>query len=98
MCATCFSTVDVVVSQALSGALLLNRPIQNRLAAAGLVRPFDQLGEYANTVSFLASLDLDPVNILGADVVAAAATWRQAPWSRRRLSFSSFRPSGVQRA
>jgi hypothetical protein len=92
MCANCLTTFDVVVSQAIAVGVVLKRPVQDRLAVAGLVRPFDQLGEHANTVAFLRSLDLDPVEILGADVVAAAATWKRAPWSRRRFSVSALLP------
>ena len=88
MCANCFSNLDAVVSQAIAAGVVLKRPMQNRLAAAGWVRPFDQLSEHANTVSFLQSLDLDPVEILGVDVVAAAATWQRVPWSRRRLNLA----------
>jgi hypothetical protein len=85
MCANCLSTFDVVVSQALFAGAVLKRPVQDRLAVAGLVRPFDQLGEHAQTVSFLRSLELDPVEILGAEVVEAAQGWRPSPWTRRRL-------------
>jgi hypothetical protein len=91
MCANCLSTFDVVVSQTLFAGAVLKRPVQNRLAAAGLVRPFDQLGEHAQTVSFLRSLDLDPVEILGSDVVEASKSWRPAPWTRRRLVAASMR-------
>jgi hypothetical protein len=84
MCANCLSTFDVVVSQALFAGAVLKRPVQDRLAAAGLVRPFDQLGEHAQTVSFLRSLDLDPVEILGAEVVEASKGWSPTPWTRRR--------------
>jgi hypothetical protein len=89
MCANCLSTFDVVVSQALFAGAVLKRPVQNRLAAAGVVRPFDQLGEHAQTVSFLRSLDLDPVEILGSDVVEAVKGWKPAPWTRRRLVAAS---------
>jgi hypothetical protein len=94
MCANCLTGFDVVVSQAIAVGSLLKRPLQDRLALAGLVRPYDVLGEHANTVSFLRSLDLDPVDILGADVVSAADTWKPAPWSRRRFGLlASFLPA-----
>jgi hypothetical protein len=86
MCANCLSTFDVVVSQALAAAAVLKRPVQARLAAAGWVAPIDVLGENAHTVSFLRSLDLDPVEILGADIVEAAASWTPTPWTRRRFA------------
>jgi hypothetical protein len=95
MCANCLTTFDVVVSQAIAVGMVLKRPVQDRLAVAGLVRPFDQLGEHANTVAFLRSLDLDPVEILGADVVTAAATWKRAPWARRRFGWSALMPNAA---
>jgi hypothetical protein len=90
MCANCLSTFDVVVSQALAAGAILKRPVHARLASAGLVPPIDVLGENANTVAFLRSLDLDPVEILGADMVDAAALWTPTPWTRRR--FANARP------
>jgi hypothetical protein len=98
MCANCLTTFDVVVSQALAVGMILKRPVQDRLAVAGLVRPFDQLGEHANTVAFLRSLDLDPVEILGPEVVEAAATWQRAPWSRRRFRLTNLLPTVALRA
>ena len=52
------------------------------------------------TVAFLRSLDLDPVEVLGADVVAAAAAWT-APQPAAGLAglarrFASARPIGSQ--
>jgi hypothetical protein len=86
MCANCFSTFDVVVSQGLAAAAVLKKPVQTRLAAAGWVAPIDVLGDNARTVSFLRSLDLDPVEILGADIVEAAQSWTPTPWTRRRFA------------
>ena len=85
MCANCLSTFDVVVSQALAAGAILKRPVHERLAIAGLVPPIDTLGENANTVAFLRSLDLDPVEILGSDIVDAAAMWVKPAWTRRRF-------------
>jgi hypothetical protein len=86
MCANCLSTFDVVVSQGLAAVAILKRPVQARLATAGWVAPIDVLGDNANAVAFLRSLDLDPVEILGSDVVDAAASWTPAPWTRRRVA------------
>ena len=52
------------------------------------------------TVAFLRSLDLDPVEVLGADVVAAAEAWT-APQPAGGLAglarrFASARPIGSQ--
>ena len=85
MCANCFSKLDVVVSQVVGAAVLLKRPAQDFLAERGVVAPYDELGELAHTVSFLRTLDLDPVEILGADAVGVAATWTIAP---RRKPFA----------
>jgi hypothetical protein len=79
MCVNCFSKLDVVVGQVGAVAVLLKRPTQDFLADLGVVAPYDELGELAHTVSFLRSLDLDPVEILGADAVDVAATWTTAP-------------------
>ena len=79
MCANCFSKLDVVVSQVVGAAVLLKRPAQDFLAEHGVVAPYDELGELAHTISFLRTLDLDPVEILGADAVDVAATWTTAP-------------------
>jgi hypothetical protein len=86
MCANCFSTFDVLATQVLTAGAALHRPVRSQLAAAGWVRPIDMLGEEAHTVAFLQALDLDPVEILGADNVTAAATWQPQAFTRRRLT------------
>ena len=86
MCANCLSTFDVVVSQALAAGYMLKAPLHRQLAAAGLVPPIDILGENANTVAFLRALDLDPVEIVGQEMVEATAMWVKQPWSRTRRS------------
>ncbi len=86
MCANCFSKLDVVVGQVAGAAILLKRPTQDFLADLGVVAPYDELGELAHTVSFLRALDLDPVEILGADAVDVAATWTTAP-ARKPFAF-----------
>ncbi len=88
MCANCLSTFDVVASQVLAAGAVLKRPIHNRLAVAGWVRPIDVLGEHANTVAFLRTLDLDPVEVLGPEVVDAAARWSPEPWERRSVGLA----------
>ena len=75
------------------------RPRAHRaLAAAGLVVAPDSVAHDVVTVRFLRDLDLDPVAILGADVVTAAEAWRPQPATdsglRRRLA--SARPIGSQ--
>lgn len=91
MCANCFSKLEVVVGQIAGAAVLLKRPTQDFLAELGVVAPYDELGELAHTVSFLRALDLDAVEILGADAVDAAATWTTAP-QRRQFAFRWLAP------
>ena len=79
MCANCFSKLEVVVGQVAAAAVLLKRPTQDFLADLGVVAPYDELGELSHTVSFLRSLDLDAVEILGSDAVDVACTWKTAP-------------------
>lgn len=49
--------------------------VHRALARAGLVNEPDPVAHDVTTVAFLRSLDLDPVAVLGADVVAAADAW-----------------------
>ena len=96
MCVNCLSKLDVVVGQVGAAAVLLKRPTQDFLAELGIVAPYDELGELAHTVSFLRSLDLDPVEILGADAVDVAATWTTAP-GRKPFAFGWLMPSPRRR-
>jgi hypothetical protein len=96
MCANCFSKLDVVVGQVGAAAVLLKRPAQDFLADLGIVAPYDELGELADTVSFLRALDLDPVEILGSDAVDVAATWTTAP-SRKPFALAWLMPSSPRR-
>jgi hypothetical protein len=50
---------------------------------SGLVDERDLVGRDARTVRFLCSLELDPVDVLGSDVVERAAAWTAAPASHR---------------
>ena len=86
MCVNCFSKLDVVVGQVVGASMLLKRPTQDFLAELGIVAPYDELGELAQTVSFLRALDLDAVEILGADAVEVASTWT-APPTRKPFAF-----------
>ena len=86
VCANCLSTFDIAASKAIVAAVLLKRPMQDLLAELGVVAPHDALGELAHTVSFLRSLDLDPVEVLGSDAIDVASTWTTAP-QRKPLAF-----------
>jgi hypothetical protein len=50
--------------------------VHRALAKLGVVNELDPVAHDVTTVALLRSLDLDPVEVLGADVVAAAAYWR----------------------
>lgn len=49
--------------------------VHRALASIGVVNEPDPVSHDVTTVAFLRSLDLDPVEVLGADVVAAAEAW-----------------------
>ena len=49
--------------------------VHRALASVGLVLEPDPVAHDVTTVRFLRSLDLDPVDALGADVVVAADAW-----------------------
>jgi hypothetical protein len=81
------SQFEVHAGQALLALAIFKRPIHNALADAGLVAPFDIIGRDADTVAFLRAIELDPVEVLGADIVAAAEAWRP-PVRARRPAYS----------
>lgn len=84
MCANCVSTAEVVAGQVGLAFAVFREPVHNRLAAAGLVAPIDRVARDVRTVAFLRSLDLDPVEVLGRDVVDAAEQWVPVPYEPRR--------------
>jgi hypothetical protein len=90
MCASCVSTVEVAFGQAALAAAVLRGPVHRLLADAGVVAPIDLVARDVRTVSFLRSLDLDPVEVLGAQAVAAADAWVPGAYAPRR----SARPIG----
>ena len=75
MCVNCLSHAEVVAGNVALTAAVLKAPVHRFLADAGLVAPPNHLGRDAHTVAFLRKLDLDPVAILGADVVTDADDW-----------------------
>lgn len=75
MCLNCLSTVEHQISCAALVGAIVREPVHRALAAAGLVPHPDPVGRDRRTVAFLRSLDLDPVAVLGAPVVAAADAW-----------------------
>jgi hypothetical protein len=71
MCAGCVSKVDVVGASVGFAVYVLKEPVKEGLRAAGLLPEAHPLAVEMRTVNFLRDLDLDPVEILGADTVAA---------------------------
>ena len=84
MCATCASSAEVIAGQAALAAAVLKAPVHRLLASAGMVAPPDPVRRDVRTVAFLRGLDLDPVEVLGAEAVAAADAWVPAPYVPRR--------------
>ena len=80
MCVNCLSSSEVVVGQVALVAAVLKDPVHRMLASAGVVAPIDPVKRDVRTVAFLRSLDLDPVEVLGAETVAAADAWVPAPY------------------
>lgn len=72
MCANCLTSAEAVAAHAALAAALLRAPAHRFLAGLGLVEAPDPVRRDRRTVAFLRALDLDPVEILGAEVVAAA--------------------------
>jgi hypothetical protein len=93
MCVNCVSQSEVYVGQALLVAALLKRPAHNALASLGLVAPIDDVARDVDTIAFLRAIDLDPVEILGYEVVAAAEAWRPLEAGARRPAFWSGAPA-----
>ena len=96
MCVNCLSTAEVVAGNVAVTAAVLKAPVHRMLADLGFVAPPDLVARDARTVAFLRQLDLDPVEILGADVVDAADRWvaAGAGQERRTRAASSARPIG----
>ena len=93
MCLNCVSTAEAIAIQGAFVGYVVKAPVHRMLARAGLAPEPDPVAHDVRTVAFLRSLELDPVEILGADAVAAAEAWVPAP----RLSHgarASARPIG----
>jgi hypothetical protein len=84
MCMNCVSSTEVVLGQVALAAAVLRDPVHRALATAGLVAPIDPVKRDVRTVDFLRSLDLDPVAVLGSEVVSDADAWVPVPYARRR--------------
>ena len=99
MCVNCMSNAEAAVATAAIAGYLVKEPVHRALAAAGLAPDPDPVAHDVRTVAFLRGLDLDPVEVLGADVVAQAESWTpDTSWVpfRDRLRAASARPIGSQ--
>jgi hypothetical protein len=95
MCANCISRSEQVVAEAAFLFAVFRGPAHNALAAAGVVEPIDPVKRDVRTVAFLRRLELDPDEILGAEVVERADAW--VPQGRKaRQPLRWWRPIGSQ--
>lgn len=81
MCASCLSNAEFVLTNVALVGALVKATVHRALADLGVVAPPDPVAHDVRTVAFLRSLDLDPVALLGAEAVEAAAAWAPAPAS-----------------
>jgi hypothetical protein len=100
MCVNCLSTAETAMAAAAFVGYAAKPRLHRALATLGVVNDPDSVAHDVTTVAFLRSLDLDPVEVLGADVVAAAAAWT-APQPAAGLAglarrLASARPIGSQ--
>lgn len=75
MCVNCMSNAEAAGAAAVAATYFIKPPIHRLLARLDLAPDPDPVAHDVRTVAFLEALDLDPVDALGADVVASAATW-----------------------
>lgn len=102
MCVNCMSNVEAAGAAAMAATYFLKPPIHRMLAKVDLAPDPDPVAHDVRTVAFLEALDLDPVEVLGAGVVAQASAWSPdsswVPFRDRLRSTSAFsrRPIGSQ--
>lgn len=75
MCLNCLSTAEATIAGAAFVGYAVKPRAHRALAKLGVTNDPDPVAHDVVTVAFLESLQLDPVEVLGADVVAAAAAW-----------------------
>jgi len=75
MCMNCLSTAEAAITGAAFVGYAARPSLHRALARFGVVNEPDPVAHDVTTVAFLRSLELDPVEVLGFDVVAAAAAW-----------------------
>lgn len=100
MCANCISNAEAAVAWAGVAGAIVKAPVHRALARGGLAPDPDPVAHDVRTIAFLEALDLDPVAVLGADVVDQASVWVPStswtPWRERLASLNraSARPIG----
>jgi hypothetical protein len=72
MCVNCLTQAEVAAANIAVTAAVLKAPVHRLLADLDLVSPPDPVARDVRTVAFLRSLAVDPVAVLGDDVVARA--------------------------
>lgn len=98
MCVNCLSQGEVVVAHVALAGALLKEPAHRGLAALGVVPHPDPVGRDVRTIAFLRGLDLDPVEVLGAEAVERAECWvpaERAPQPVSAILRSLFRSSAL---
>jgi hypothetical protein len=95
MCVNCLSQAEVVAAHAALATAVLREPAHRLLAELGVVDAPLPVARDARTVGFLRSLDLDPDDVLGSDVVASADRWVAAGQPRPARSRALARPSAL---
>lgn len=93
------SNAEAAGAAALAATYFLKPPVHRMLAKMDLAPDPDPVAHDVRTVAFLEALDLDPVEVLGADVVAQASAWSpDSSWVpfKDRLRSTSRRPIGSQ--
>ena len=89
MCANCVSKADVIVATIGFAGFMFKGPCEDALVAMGVIPEPHPLAVGVRTVSFLRSLELEPGEILGDDVVEAVDTVLAFP--RQRVFRRTFR-------
>lgn len=93
MCVNCLSNAEAAGAAALFATYALKPPVHRMLAQLDLAPDPDPVAHDVRTIAFLEALDLDPVTVLGADVVAQAAAWTpDTSWVPFRDRLRSRRP------
>ena len=75
MCVNCMSNAEAAGVAAITATYFLKPPVHKMLAKLDLAPDPDPVAHDVRTVAFLEALDLDPVDALGSEAVAAAAAW-----------------------